>query len=79
MIALPPDTPKVTPVVASIVATADDDDQVPPAGVLLRVVVAPAQRVVTPLMAVGTGFTVTVALPVMALVQPVVLLVATTV
>lgn len=79
MIAVPPDTPNATPVVASIVAMVDDDDQVPPAVALLRDVAVPAHRLIVPKIAVGTGFTVTVALPVMLLVQPVLVFVATTV
>ena len=52
--------------------------QVPPGGVPESVIEALTQTAVPPVM-VGIGFTVTVALPVMVLLQPVTELVATTV
>jgi len=60
MTELPADTPVTTPP-AEIVATAGDALlHVPPAVALLRVLVAPTQTLVMPVIAAGSGLTVTV-------------------
>ena len=65
MVAFPDDEPVTTPEAGSIGAWALLLVQVPPAGVLFRVVNAPTQKLNGPVMAVGNGFTVT-----MELVEP---------
>jgi hypothetical protein len=58
---VPADIPFTTPLALSIVATAVvAEPQLPPAGVLDKLVVAPVQTLVIPLIAVGNEFTVTV-------------------
>ncbi len=63
MVAVPAATPLATPVLEPIVAT----DvlllaHVPPDELLFKVVVAPAQTFVVPVMLAGAGFTVNMAL-----------------
>jgi hypothetical protein len=56
-----PDCPVATPVVVLMVATAVLLlNHVPPAGVLLSVVVSPTHIVGSPVIVVGSGFTVLV-------------------
>jgi hypothetical protein len=62
IITVPPAMPVTTPLVATIVAIDGEPDcQVPPAGVLVSVAVAPTQTPVAILLTDGNGFIVTVA------------------
>ena len=70
IVAVPAATPVTTPVEASTVATALDDDQTPPVVALVNVVAEPAHTSVVPLIAATTGRALTVTACVTKLVQP---------
>lgn len=76
MTAVPNDMPVTIPLVSPTVATPVLLlAQVPPP-VFVRVVVVPAHKAVAPIMGLGNGFMVMVALPVIVAVQPVLAVVA---
>jgi hypothetical protein len=58
MVAIPAETPVITPLASTDAIPGTDDNQLPPTVAELSVVVAPAHMPVTPVIAAGSALTV---------------------